>query len=145
MNDMCSDTGVLKPNDFVHVTCIKNFSDENVLSCTCELFNMIRHAGHQEHRILPEEQANVCPDTSMTCLHCRFYKYHLVNAHTNIVTKMRNDYTRSEVMVSSSLQYMNEGVILLGSALCKDTTKFSAKGEDNHSTVNITISHGSAV
>ena len=87
MNDMDSDTGVLKPNDFVHVTCIKNFSDENVLSCTYEIFNMIRHAGHQEHRILPEEQANVYPDTSMTCLHCRFYKYHLVNAHTNLVTK----------------------------------------------------------
>ena len=45
-------------------------------------------------------------------------------------------------MVSNSLQYMNEGVILLGSALHKGATKFSAKGEDNHSTVNITISHG---
>ena len=134
MNDMDSDTGVLKPNDFVLVTCIKNFSDENVISCTCELCNVIRCAGHQEHTILPEEQANVYPDTSMTCLHCRFYKYHLVNAHTNIVTKAQNDYTRSELMVSNSLQYMNEGVILLGSTLCKSTTKFSAKGEDNHST-----------
>ena len=89
MNDMDLDTGVLKPNDFVHVTCIKNFSDENIFSCTCELYNMIRHAGHQEHTILPEEQA----DTSMTCLLCRFYKCHLVNAHTNIVTKAQNDYT----------------------------------------------------
>ena len=45
-------------------------------------------------------------------------------------------------MVSNSLQHMNDGVILLGSALHKGTTKFSARGEDNYSTVHITISHG---
>ena len=33
-------------------------------------------------------------------------------------------------------------VILLGSALHKGTTKFSARGEDHYSTVHITISHG---
>ena len=42
MNDIDSETGVLIPNGFVHVTCIKNFSEENVLSCTCEIFNMIQ-------------------------------------------------------------------------------------------------------
>ena len=36
MNDIDSETGVLLPNGFVHVTCMKNFSEENVLSCTCE-------------------------------------------------------------------------------------------------------------
>ena len=37
---------------------------------------------------------------------------------------------------------MNDGVILLDSVLCKGTTKFSSKGEDNYSVVHITISHG---
>ena len=71
------------------------------------------------------------PDTSMTCLHCKLYKQNLLNVHTNIVTKVQNEYTKSEVMVSNSLQHMNDGVILLGSALHKSTTKFSARGEDN--------------
>ena len=42
LNDIDSDTGVLIPNSFVHVTCIKNFTEENVISCTCEIFNIIR-------------------------------------------------------------------------------------------------------
>ena len=142
LNDIDSDTGVLIPNVFVHVTCIKNFTGENVISCTCQIFNMIQHAAYQEHRIIPEEQGNVYPDTSMTCVHCGFYKESLVNAHRNIFTNTPNMYTKSEVMVSNSLQYMNNDVILLGSALHKGTTKFSVKGEDRYSVVNITISHG---
>ena len=54
-------------------------------------------------------------------------------------------YTRSEVMVSNSLQHMNDDVILLGSALHKGTTKFSAKGDDKYSVVNLTFSMASAV
>ena len=142
LNDIDSDTGVLIPNAFIHVTCIRNFTQENVISCTCEIFNMIQCAAHQELRIIPEEQGNVYPDTSMTYVHCRFYKESLVNAHRNIITNTPNMYTRSEVMVASLLQHMNDGVILLGSALHKGTTKSSAKGEDNYSVVNITISHG---
>ena len=78
----------------------------------------------------------------MTCVHCRFHKESLINAHRNIITKTPNMFTRSEVMVSNSLQHMNDDVILLGSALHKGTTKFSAKGEDMYSVVNLTISHG---
>ena len=142
LNDIDSETGVLIPNSFVHVTCIKNFTEEHVISCKCEIFNMIQQAAHQEHRIIPEEQSTVYPDTSMTCVHCRFYKESLINAHRNIITKTPNMFTRSEVMVSNSLQHMNDAVILLGSALHKGTTKFSAKGEDIYSVVNLIISHG---
>ena len=69
LNDIDSDTGVLIPNAFVHVTCLKNFSEENLISCTCDIFNMIWCAAHQEHRIIPEEQGNVYPDTNMICVH----------------------------------------------------------------------------
>ena len=78
----------------------------------------------------------------MTCVHCRFYKESLVTAYRNINTNTPNTYTRSESIISKSLQHMNDGVILLGSVLHKGTTKFSSKGEDNYSVVNITISHG---
>ena len=142
LNDIDSDTGVLIPNSIVHVTCIKNFSQENVITCTCEIFNIIRCAAHQQHRIIPEEQGDVYPDTTMTCVHCRFYKESLVTAYRNFNTNTPNTYTRSENIISKSLQHMNDGVILLGSVLHKGTTKFSSKGEDNYSVVNITISHG---
>ena len=65
---------------------------------------MIQCAAHQKYRIIPEEQGNVYPDTSMTCVHCRFYKESFINAHRNIITNSPNMYTRSEVMVSNSLQ-----------------------------------------
>ena len=54
MTDYISTIGLLLPQSFVHVTAIKIDSGETVLKCTCDIFNLIKRAGHQETPLWPE-------------------------------------------------------------------------------------------
>ena len=41
MNDVDKETGVMKPNSFVHVTYTRNANGEIILTCTCKIFDFI--------------------------------------------------------------------------------------------------------
>ena len=77
MTDYNSTTGLLQPQSFVHVTALKMDDGETILKCTCEIFNIIKSAGHQETPLWPENK-ELIPDASLTCLHCCFYQNHLM-------------------------------------------------------------------
>ena len=54
------------------------------------------------------------PDSTMTCMHCWFFKDHLVNAYEIISSQPQGNLPRALSMVNESLQYMNDPVQLVG-------------------------------
>ena len=61
-------------------------------------------SNHQEVPLWPEEQPYL--HLTLTCMHCRFYQDHLVNAYESICNST-TALTRPLAMVNESLQYMN--------------------------------------
>ena len=128
MTDCNPTTGHLLLQLFVHVSAIKSEDGQPVLRCTCAIYNLIerpRSRSSQDQDVWPDEH-NILDD-SLTCMHCRFFKEHLINAYEKLQQQNTNLPT-ALCMVQESLQYMNEEIQLLSSALPHATTKFSVKG-----------------
>ena len=119
MNDIKPTTGHLMPQSFVHVECTKGANGEDI-------YNLIQRAAHQESHILPGE--DVVLDENLTCMHCRFFREHLLDAYTTVTTQATTQFTRPLFMVHESLQHMNSPVQLAGNVIPGGTTRFSAKG-----------------
>ena len=137
MTDYSSTTGLLLPQSFVHVTATKIHNNETVLKCTCDIFNIIKRAGHQETPLWPEDD-EVVPDASLTCLHCRFYRDHLMGLYEKL-QNTQTDLNIIESTVKTSLHEMNNEVVLLGNVIPQGSTKFSVKGKQCYSLINITF------
>ena len=106
MNDIKLTTGHLMPQSFVHIECTKGANDEDIfIRCTCNIYNSIQRAAHQGSHILPGE--DVVLDENLTCMHCRFFREHLLDAYTTVTTEATTQFTRPLFMVHESLQHMN--------------------------------------
>ena len=140
LTDINTTTGHIVPNSFVHVTCVKDMSGEYIIKCTCAIYKMIQHAAHQENPIFPEEE--MLPDSTFTCIHCRYFKEKLLNAYNEATNVESTNIPQQIQMVRDSLHIIDKDVFLLGDILPTGTTKFSVKGDDTYSIVNITFSHG---
>ena len=138
MNDINPSTGLLIPQSFVHVTCLSNIGVEPVIKCSCGIFNLIQRAGHQEVHLWPGEE--LIPDSTLTCMHCRFYRDYLLNAHQDIYNE-DTPLTRPISMVKDSLEEMENEVQLIGNVILPAATKFSVKGFDSYSVVNVSFRH----
>ena len=137
MTDYNSTTGLLQPQSFVHVTALKMDDGETILKCTCEIFNIIKSAGHQETPLWPENE-ELIPDASLTCLHCHFYQNHLMGIYEKL--QVTNTHLNSiESTVKTSLECMNNEVLLLGNVLPQGSTKFSVKGKQGYAVVHISF------
>ena len=139
MNDYSASTGVFLPHSYVHVTCTKFENDMTSLTCTCGIFSLISRAAHQEHSILPG-QPEIVPSPATSCMHCRLYNDHLIQAYQ----KLQQSPERNALLdkVDRSLQFMNDPVQLVGPVLKEATTKFSVKGDETYSIVNLTFTNG---
>ena len=106
----------------------------------CQIYNLIERAANQDTPLWPDEHG--VPDDSLTCMHCRFFKDHLMNAYEKLHHQNTNLSTALS-MVQGSLQYMNEEIILVGNVLPHVTTKYSLKGNtDSYSVVHINFHQG---
>ena len=137
LTDISTTTGHTVPNSFVHVTCVKDMSGEYIIKCTCAIYKMIQRAANQENPIFPEEE--MLPDATFTCIHCRYFKEKLLNAYNEATNVESINIPKQTQMVRDSLHIINKDVFLLGFS---ETTKFSVKGDDSYSIVNLTFSHG---
>ena len=80
-------------------------------------------------------------DTTMTCMHCRFFGKELSNA-IGMIQRENANLPWALNSVNKSLQYMNDPIQLTGSVLIGGTTKFSIKSQDNLCAfVNITFNN----
>ena len=96
-------------------------------------------AANQDTPLWPDEH-NV-PDDLLMCMHCRFFKHHLMNAYEKLQHQNTNLSTTLS-MVQESLQYMNDEILLLRNVL-PHATKYSFKGStDSYSVVHINIHQG---
>ena len=110
MNEYSKSTGAFIPKKYVHVKCINTSENDIALHCSCDMYSYIQMSSHQEVPLRPEDEPYL--DQGLTCMHCRFYKDHLVNAYDNICNS--TTLTRSLAIVKESLQHMNQPVQLLG-------------------------------
>ena len=138
MNDIKPTTGHLMPQSFVHIECTKGANDEDIfIRCICNIYNLIQRAAHQESHILSGE--DVVLDENLTCMLCRFFREHLIDAYTTVTTQASTQFTRPLFMVHESLQHMNSPIQLVGNVIPGGTTRFSAKGKEGLSIGNVRI------
>ena len=137
MTDYSSTNGNIIPSSFVHVTRQYNSQCKNIISCTCEIYKHLQGIAYNQH--LGGENEELFPDTTMTCMHCRYFQNELDEAYTKLQMYNTNlPWALQEV--NNFLQYMNDPVQLSGSVLEKGTTKFFVKGNDSSiSFVHITF------
>ena len=128
--DVDRDSGVIKHNLFAHVTYTTDVSGQIILRCTCDIYEFIQSTAHQQNLIWPVE--DIVPDTSFTCPHCQFFRDHLLNAYTTVLSQLVENLPPALAMVKKSLGYINKPYVLIGNVHSNSTTKFSIKGfEEN--------------
>ena len=142
MNDYSKSTGAFIPTKYVHVKCIRISENDIALHCSSDMYSYIQMSSHQEVPLWPEDEPYL--DQSLTCMHCRFYKDHLVNACENICNSTMT-LTRSLTIVKESLQYMKQPIQLLGNVIDRGTMKFSVKGTNSYSIVHISFYLGKSM
>ena len=136
MNDYNPTTGYLMPQSFVHVSCTNE--DGNLFPrCTCRVYDIIQRAAKLETPLSPGEE--FFPDSSLTCMHCRFYKDHLHNAYEKISSEAQGNLPRALCMVHESPKYMNDPVQLVGSVIDQGTTRFSCQGKESYSLIHLSF------
>ena len=145
MSDVDQETGVMKPNSFVHVTYTTDANGEIIHTCICKIFDFIHQTTHQHNPIWCLE--GTIPDISFTCLHCRFFKDYLINMYTKVLSQPIETLPPALSMVKRSLQFINEPNVLMGNVHSTSTTKFSVKGLEHniYSSVHITFEYGKCV
>ena len=137
MTDYNSTTGLLLPQSFAHVTAIKLDDGETILKCTCDIYNVIQAVGLQQTPLWPQDE-ELIPDSSMTCMHCHFFRNHLLGVYEKLQTT-NTDLNMIESTVQTSLQFMKNEVVLLGNVIPQGSTKFSVKGKQSYSVLHISF------
>ena len=118
MTDYNPVNGNIVPGSFVHVT-----KQQNYISCECDIYKHLRGIAYENQVDMHQE---IFLDTTMTCMHCRFFEEELSNAIGMIQCENAN-LPWALNSVNKSLQYMNDPIQLTGSVLIGGTTKFSIK------------------
>ena len=134
MNNINCVTGHLIPNSFVHVSS-EVFEEGPVIKCTCEIYKFLQHSLDEEDK----QDGDLDPDSS--CMHCRFFKEHLMGAY-ELITEGTTPVSRPLQIVQNSLQFMNDPVLLLGESYKNGTTKFSVNGNEHFALVTVTFHMG---
>ena len=93
MNDY-SFNGHLMPNSFAHISSEFTDGDTPVIHCSCQIYNFIQN-------VEIEEGLEIAPETS--CMHCRFFQEHLLNAYEVIDQGCTNIARQLEMVRSSNL------------------------------------------
>ena len=70
MNDVVPTTGVLSPNAFVHVMKTTDYAGQDIIKCTCSIFDFIRHL--QTHILMLKHHVLIVDSTMNFCkMHLR--------------------------------------------------------------------------
>ena len=115
--------------------CCQQYQTTIVIKCTCEIYKFLQHSLDEEDK----QDGDLDPDSS--CMHCRFFKEHLMGAYESI-TEGTTPVSRPLQIVQNSLQFMNDPVLLLGESYKNGTTKFSVNGNEHFALVTVTFHMG---
>ena len=137
MNDINPTNGSLLPNGFVHVSCSRGECGQTIFKCTCAGYALLLRAAQADIELWANN--DIIP--SEGCMHCRFYRQHLMTAY-DTTQRGHSIVNRPLAKVKESLQYINEPVQLVGSVQPGATTKFSVQGDINYSLIHISFPQG---
>ena len=142
MSDYNPATGSLSPLSYVQVTSIWNQGETGIplLKCTYHIYNSIQCAALKEVELADGE--NSVLHHSMTCMHCRFFKDYLKQYRYTL-----QDITTTTAIdskVKSSLESINNPVVLLGKSAREFTTKLSVMCQESLSMIHITLNHSNS-
>ena len=136
LSDYDPGTGSLALLSYAHVTCTSTDGAKetpDLLRCTCNTYNTIQSSGLLDTSEFGDNEFAIL-DTSMTCLHHRFYKDYL-QIYQDSLYSIDSSSTISQ-KVKQSITNINNPFILLGSPNENATTKFSVISEDTMATVH---------
>ena len=85
--------GHLMPNSFAHISSEFTDGDTPVIYCSCQVYNFIQN-------VEIEEGSEIAPETS--CMHCRFFQEHLLNAY-EVINQGCTNIARPLEMVTCQL------------------------------------------
>ena len=132
--------GNIVPGGFVHVTQQFDFEGNSLISCTCEIYKHLRGVAYSQN--LGQQNEELFPDSTITCMHCRYFSDELDKAYDTL-QRHNTNLPWDLKQVQDSLQFMNTPIQLTGNVLERGTTKFSVKGEDDTvEFVHITFQQG---
>ena len=134
MSDYSATSGKLQPLDFVHVTVTFGGPDTVYVKCTCRIYQYMQGAALKRIRLLANEHAIL--DEKFTCMHCRFYREHLLPIQDKIHSQDSIVHGLA-LKVKQSLGISDPSVLLLGDAFPNATTKLSVSGVPDYSLVHI--------
>ena len=125
MSDYSSSTGKLVPLKYVHVTAQISDSSSPLIKCTCSIYKMMQGAALQKVRVEEHEETFLSQD--FTCMHCKFYKQYVHASRFEIL----NQNTSGPVVhkLQSSVDFINNPIVVLGEASSAVTTKLSVLSE----------------
>ena len=145
LSDYDPSTGTLLPSSYSHVTCTTEDISQKIqyiIKCSCEMYNIMQSALISDLCGESETDQLVLDHTSLTCMHCRFYKDNLYTLR-DILHEM-SESTELSKKITKSLPNLNNPIVLLGMPSQSRTTKFSISSEGNYSTVHITFTQTGA-
>ena len=132
--------GNIVPGSFVHVTQQFDFEGNSLISCTCEIYQHLHVVAYSQN--LGQQNEELLPDSTITCMHCRYFLDELDKAYDTL-QRHNTNLPWALKQVQDSLQFMNTPIQLTGNVLERRTTKFSVKGEDDTvEFVHITFQQG---
>ena len=132
--------GNIVPGSYVHVTRQFDFEGNSLISCTCDIYKHLRSVAYSQN--LGEQNEELFPDSTITCMHCRYFSDELDKAYDTL-QRHNTKLPWALKQVQDSLQFMNTPIQLTGNVLERGTTKFSVKGEDDTvEFVHITFQQG---
>ena len=131
MSDYSLTTGVLLPQEFVHVTA---FSDEGCLytQCTCKAYDRMHNIASLGEDLAEGEVSALSPNS--TCMHCRFYQEYLQGAFGGNLEENTHLFSK----FSSTLDQMANPLVLLGEAN-PSVSKFSVFGDGTYSVISVLL------
>lgn len=143
MSDYDCKSGFLSPSSFVHVTCTfptENHEENYLLKCSCQAYSVMQN-------IAISNVTTPCGDSvldhkSVTCMHCRFYKEHLLKHRLKLENRNNLEVYSKEMRASGA--NLNDPVVLLGIADVSGTTKLSVTFENTHAMVHINFTPSGA-
>ena len=127
LSDYDPSTGIMMPSSFVHVVSSHGEDGELLVKCSCDTYSLIQKALVQKFQLVPG--CDTVLDVENTCMHCRFFKEHLMNFWD--ILGQYTPLSQLHHKIQFCIPDMHAPLLLVGEVYPTGVTKFSVRGEDN--------------
>ena len=136
LNNYSDSTGLLLPQDFVHLTATHAGDGSVFTQCTCKIYQWLHTIALQGVEL--EEGENAVLGANSTCMHCRFFLTYLLGSLEG--HQPEGDNTNHLLAkITPTLQQMSNPIVVLGVSTPR-VSKFSVVGDqEDFSVISMTL------